>query len=54
LILSAENPLDDLSTLEHPLGVMAAGHWHDAADLTVLLDAVAAKYRVVQSVPNPR
>ena len=45
LILSAANPLDDLSTLEHPLGVMAAGRWHDAAHLAELLDGVVAKYR---------
>ena len=48
LILSAANPLDDLSTLEHPLGVMTAGHWHDAADLKALLDSVAAKYSAAQ------
>lgn len=48
LVLSAANPLDDLSTLEHPLGVMAAGHWHGAADLAALLEGVAAKYRAAQ------
>jgi hypothetical protein len=48
LILSTANPLEDLSTLEHPLGVMASGHWHDAADLSALLETVAAKYRAVQ------
>lgn len=52
LILSAVNPLMKLSTLEHPLGVMAAGHWHDAADLGKLLDGVAAKYRAARWPPQ--
>ena len=45
LILSAANPLDGLSTLEKPLGVVANGHWYDAAALQALLDGVAAKYK---------
>jgi len=45
LILSSENPLESLATLENPTGVMAAGHWHDAADLKQLLEDVADKYR---------
>jgi len=44
LILSAENPLDDLSTLQKPLGVMARGDWYTASDLLSLLDGVARKY----------
>ena len=44
LILSRANPLDDLSTLETPLGVMANGHWHDASDLERLLAGVAEQY----------
>ena len=44
LILSRANPLDDLSTLETPLGVMANGHWHDASDLQNLLAGVAEQY----------
>jgi imidazolonepropionase-like amidohydrolase len=52
LVLSAANPLDDLSTLEHPLGVMATGHWHGAADLAALLEGVAAKYRAAQWPPH--
>lgn len=47
LILSNGNPLEDLSTLEHPLGVMVLGHWHDDKDLKQLLDGVAAEYRSV-------
>jgi hypothetical protein len=53
LILSVKNPLDNLSTLEHPLGVMAAGRWHDASDLKALLDTVAAKYRAALMIPPP-
>lgn len=53
LILSALNPLTKLSTLQHPIGVMAAGHWHDAADLSRLLDGVAAKYRAARWPPEP-
>ena len=45
LILSDANPLDSLATLKAPLGVMATGHWYDAADLKHRLDDVADKYR---------
>ena len=31
-ILSAANPLDDLSTLAKPLGVMTGGHWYDQSE----------------------
>jgi hypothetical protein len=48
LILSATNPLHDLSTLQHPMGVMVAGHWHDDSDLNALLESVAVKYRTAQ------
>ena len=44
LVLSRGNPLDDLSTLRAPLGVMANGHWYAASDLQALLDGVAAEY----------
>jgi len=47
LILSAANPLDDLATLQKPLGVAANGRWYDAAALQGLLDGVAAQYRAV-------
>jgi len=58
LILSATNPLDDLSVLKRPLGVMANGRWYGAADLQSLLDGVAAKYQAAAGVspgsrPNP-
>ena len=44
LILSANNPLEDLSTLEKPLGVMAHGRWYAASDLQSLLQGVAQTY----------
>jgi hypothetical protein len=45
LILSAHNPLDDLSTLRTPLGVMANGNWYADSDLQALLEGVASTYR---------
>jgi len=45
LVLSARNPLDSLATLRKPLGVMAAGHWRDAAELDALKAHVRASYR---------
>jgi imidazolonepropionase-like amidohydrolase len=45
LLLSEGNPLDTLATLDRPLGVMASGRWHDAADLKALLEGVADTYR---------
>jgi hypothetical protein len=45
LILSANNPLDDLSTLRKPLGVMANGNWYADSELQALLDGVASTYR---------
>ncbi|RNF82790.1 amidohydrolase family protein [Montanilutibacter psychrotolerans] len=44
LILSAGNPLDDLSTLRKPLGVMANGTWYSDKDLQGLLDELATTY----------
>jgi hypothetical protein len=44
LILSQSNPLDGLATLRKPLGVMAHGNWHDAADLQAMLDDLARQY----------
>lgn len=45
LVLSAQNPLDGLATLRKPLGVMAAGRWHDAAALDALKENVRDSYR---------
>ena len=44
LILTAGNPLEDLSTLRTPLGVMTNGNWYSATDLQGLLDGIAAEY----------
>jgi len=45
LVLIEGNPLDDLSTLATPRGVMANGHWHSADELAALLDGTARAYR---------
>lgn len=45
LVMTDANPLDDLATLERPVGVMANGRWYDAAELKALIEGVAAKYR---------
>jgi hypothetical protein len=44
LILTDSNPLEDLSILKKPVGVMARGHWYTASDLRKLLDDVAQQY----------
>ena len=51
LILTKDNPLDGLGTLERPAGVMANGRWYDSAELRVLLDGVAAKYVTAAARP---
>ncbi len=51
LVLTASNPLDDLSTLRKPLGVMAHGKWYSATDLQHLLDSVAGDYASLTSRP---
>jgi imidazolonepropionase-like amidohydrolase len=45
LILTRDNPLDGLSTLRTPLGVMAAGHWRDAQAIGELRRGVRDAYR---------
>lgn len=45
LVLTSGNPLDALATLRTPLGVMAGGHWRDAAALKALTDGVRETYR---------
>jgi hypothetical protein len=50
LLLSDRNPLDDLSTLRKPLGVMAGGKWYAQSDLQRLLDGIAAKYEKAASM----
>jgi len=44
LILAERNPLEDLSTLARPAGVMVQGHWSGADKLNALLEAVKDKY----------
>ena len=51
LVLSEHNPLEDLATLRHPLGVMVDGRWHDATALRRMLDDIAADY-VVAGAPR--
>lgn len=41
LLLVAADPLESLATLTRPIGVMAGGRWHAAADLQALLSDVA-------------
>ncbi|WP_217431997.1 amidohydrolase family protein [Duganella vulcania] len=45
LLLTEHNPLDGLSTLRAPLGVMAEGRWYDRPALAALLAGVRASYR---------
>ena len=52
LILTADNPLHNLETLDRPLGVMVIGRWHDAEGLQTLLDGVARKYEAATSEPS--
>ncbi|HJT98320.1 MAG TPA: amidohydrolase family protein [Rhodanobacteraceae bacterium] len=51
LVLSAADPLDALSTLRKPLGVMAHGHWYDAAALAALSERVRDGYRAAAAMP---
>jgi imidazolonepropionase-like amidohydrolase len=51
LVLSPGNPLSTLSTLRTPLGVMAKGHWRDAAALNALTDDVRHGYRRASEMP---
>lgn len=44
LVLTRANPLDDLSTLRQPLGVMTHGVWRDRAALDALLAPIADRY----------
>jgi len=47
LVLTSGNPLEDLSTLRTPRGVMADGHWYSASELNSLLEGVAEQYQKV-------
>jgi imidazolonepropionase-like amidohydrolase len=52
LNLSSANPLEDLSTLEHPLGVMSQGRWYSSEELASRLHGVAEKYQAAQWTPG--
>ena len=45
LVLVESNPLEDLSTLRRPLGVMVRGRWLPAAELQAMLARLAAAPR---------
>jgi hypothetical protein len=38
LVLVADNPLEQLGALTHPLGVMTAGRWHTREQMQATLD----------------
>jgi imidazolonepropionase-like amidohydrolase len=38
LILVSGTPLEDISTIREPLGVMAAGRWYSAEQLSQLIE----------------
>lgn len=44
LLLSEQNPLDGLSTLRKPVGVMAEGRWYDSGALDLLRVKTRASY----------
>ncbi len=50
LVLSDRNPLEDLSTLRSPEGVMSHGRWYDRAQVKVLLDDVLDDYSKASAV----
>lgn len=53
ILLSAENPLDDLATLRRPLGVMVSGRWYARPALDALLAKVGAQYDSVAAPCAP-
>jgi imidazolonepropionase-like amidohydrolase len=38
LILVRDNPLEDITTIKEPLGVMAAGRWYSRETLTEMIE----------------
>ena len=44
LVLVTENPLEDISTLQNPVGVMLQGRWLTAEQIQAGLKTIAAKY----------
>lgn len=45
LLLVSENPLENISTLYEPAGVMAQGQWHSRSAISEKLAEIAAAYR---------
>jgi len=43
LILSTENPLTDIKTLSHPVGVMVQGQWMERTEIDSVLDEIAER-----------
>ncbi len=54
LVLSRVNPLDQLDTLRHPLGVMAGGRWYDAGALATLLSDAKSAFANSRNVDGAR
>jgi hypothetical protein len=50
LMLSDADPLEDLTTLRTPAGVMSHGRWYDRRDLKGLLDGVRSDYAAAAAV----
>jgi cytosine/adenosine deaminase-related metal-dependent hydrolase len=44
LVLVSANPLENVELLKSPLGVMSAGRWRSAEELTAILERQKAKY----------
>jgi len=45
LILLEDNPLEDVSTISKPVGVMMRGKWHSQAELMSELEKLAQRFR---------
>jgi imidazolonepropionase-like amidohydrolase len=51
LLLVKGNPLEQLETVNHPLGVMADGRWFSAQDLKALLEKLKQRYQHLDRLP---
>ena len=52
LVLSSNNPLDDLETLRAPLGVMVKGVWHEANELQNIRHDIRENYIEAAKLPD--
>lgn len=50
LVLLAANPLDDITNVRNPLGVMAVGRWFEARDLKAMIEKPVPAYQKVISL----